>query len=88
MGCPTQDVVLAQGPVPVEALFEIDEITPLPQSHTLCETGKLIQIGREISNTPNTGLGQFVKFHGGPQTLTEINQLMTIAQVLLGSQCI
>ncbi len=53
---PTQDVILTERPVLVQALFQVDEIAALTQAHLLREAGQLIQVRRKISYTPNSGL--------------------------------
>jgi hypothetical protein len=60
---PAQYAVLAQGPLLMQAFFEVNQIAALAQPHFLGETGNLIQIGREISDSPNAGLRKIVKFH-------------------------
>jgi hypothetical protein len=44
----------------VKTALEMDEVAALAQAHLLRKAGKLIQVRRIISNTPNTGLRQIV----------------------------
>ena len=52
----------------MQAFFEVNQIAALAQPHFLGETGNLIQIGREISDSPNAGLREIVKFHASAQS--------------------
>ena len=70
----------------VQALLEVDEIAALSQSHFLGDAGQLIQVWRKVSDSSNSGLRKFVKFHAGPQAPKESNQLCLLAQVLLESR--
>ncbi len=45
---PAQDIVLAQRPVLVQGLFEVDQIASLTQRHFLREAGQLIQVRRKV----------------------------------------
>jgi hypothetical protein len=47
----------------VQVFFEVHEIAALPQAHLLSQPGKLIEVRRIVSDPPNSGLRQVVKFH-------------------------
>ncbi len=57
---PTEDIVLAERPVFVQAAFEVNEVTALPQPHFLGKARQLIQVRRIVSHAPDTGLRQIV----------------------------
>ena len=65
---PTQDIVLPQRPVPIQAGFEVHQVATLSQAHFLGKASDLIKIRREVGDTPNTGLRKIVKFHVGAQS--------------------
>ena len=50
---PAKNVVLAQSPVAMQALLEMDEIAALPETHLLSQAGQLIQVRRIVGYAPN-----------------------------------
>jgi hypothetical protein len=52
----------------VKAALKMYKIAALAQTHSLSHSGKLVEVRRKISDTPNTGLRKIVKFHARVQS--------------------
>ena len=57
---PAQDAVLAERPLRVQLLLEVDEVTSLPQTHFVGKAGKLVKVRRIVGHAPNARLREIV----------------------------
>jgi hypothetical protein len=64
---PTQDAVLTEGPLFVEATFQVHQVAALPEPHLVGKTSQLVKVRRVVGDTPNTRLREIIKFHSFAQ---------------------